>query len=244
MVLDDAYYERSRDRVRSFWEQKLGQGGLIVVPEQRVLDAERNLLIQNLGLTWRYSVGNRYEQLSTPEAIDVARVLAEYGQLPVSRTSCRRPCASSRSTRCISPSGGRTGGSACGSSGSRATSGSPATATRSRGRRRRSGATCSTSRASSVRVGTGYCRASASPQTSATASTGCTRRRSSGKGSATWRAYGARRAIPASPRRRRVSRRSSSEGCGARCGDRSERYPAARCSSRCGCSSTSRPTAR
>ena len=86
MVLDDAYYERSRDRVRSFWEQKLGNGGLIVVPEKRVLDAERNLLIQNLGLTWRYSVGNRYEQLSTPEAIDVARVLAEYGQLPVSRT--------------------------------------------------------------------------------------------------------------------------------------------------------------
>ncbi len=85
MVLDDAYYERSRDRVRAFWEQKLGNGGLIVVPEQRVFDAERNLLIQNLGLTWRYSVGNSYEQLSTPEAIDVARVLAEYGQLPVSR---------------------------------------------------------------------------------------------------------------------------------------------------------------
>ena len=52
-------------------------------------DAARNLLIQNLALTWRYSVGNRYEQLSTPEAVDVARVLGAYGHLAVSRTMLR-----------------------------------------------------------------------------------------------------------------------------------------------------------
>ena len=32
------------------------------------MDAQRNLLIQNLGLTWRYSVGNPYQQFSFPRA--------------------------------------------------------------------------------------------------------------------------------------------------------------------------------
>ncbi|HXF99117.1 MAG TPA: hypothetical protein VNJ46_10955, partial [Gaiellaceae bacterium] len=89
LLLDELRYEEERENVRRFWERKLAHGGLIVVPEQRVLDAERNLLIQNLGLTWRYSVGNRYEQLSTPEAVDVARVLAAYGHYRVSRAILR-----------------------------------------------------------------------------------------------------------------------------------------------------------
>ena len=36
-------------------------------PEERVNDATRNLLIQNLTLTYRYSIGNPYEQFSFPE---------------------------------------------------------------------------------------------------------------------------------------------------------------------------------
>ena len=43
------------------------------------MDAQRNLLIQNLKMTWRYSVGNDYEQFSFPESIDTAEVLGEYG---------------------------------------------------------------------------------------------------------------------------------------------------------------------
>ena len=31
------------------------------------MDADRSLLIQNLALTWRYSVGNPYQQFSFPE---------------------------------------------------------------------------------------------------------------------------------------------------------------------------------
>ena len=72
--------------MRRYWEERLAQGGQIVVPEQQVMDAQRNLLIQNLALAWRYSVGNRYEQLSTPEGVDVARVLAAYGHFAVSRS--------------------------------------------------------------------------------------------------------------------------------------------------------------
>jgi hypothetical protein len=89
LTLDEDRYQEARDSVRQYWERRLAHGGRIVVPEQRVVDAERNLLIQNLALTWRYSVGNRYEQLSTPEGVDVARVLAGYGHLGVSRAILR-----------------------------------------------------------------------------------------------------------------------------------------------------------
>ena len=89
LTLDDLRYQEARDSVRRYWERRLAHGGVIDVPEQRVVDAQRNLLIQNLALTWRYSVGNRYEQLSTPEGVDVARVLASYGHLGVSRAILR-----------------------------------------------------------------------------------------------------------------------------------------------------------
>jgi hypothetical protein len=85
LLLDDARYEDVRQSVREYWEQRLARAGLILVPEKRVVDAERNLLIQNMGLTWRYSIGNRYEQFSTPEGMDVARVLARYGHHEVTR---------------------------------------------------------------------------------------------------------------------------------------------------------------
>ena len=37
----------------------------------------RALLVQNLSLTWRYSVGNAYEEFSFPEGVDDAQVLGE-----------------------------------------------------------------------------------------------------------------------------------------------------------------------
>ena len=53
------------------------------------MDAERALLIQELEMTWRYSVGNTYEELSYAEALDVAQVMAEYGYGDVSRQILR-----------------------------------------------------------------------------------------------------------------------------------------------------------
>ena len=100
--LDDTSYEATRDGVRDYWVKRLLHGGTIDVPEQRVDDAERSLLIQNLALTWRYSIGNPYEQFSSPEGIDVSRVMAEYGQAEVSRailhTSLRKRPARFRGT--------------------------------------------------------------------------------------------------------------------------------------------------
>ena len=49
------------------------------MPERRVEDAWRNLLVQNLTLTWRYSIGNPYEEFSFPEGVDVAQVMSAQG---------------------------------------------------------------------------------------------------------------------------------------------------------------------
>jgi hypothetical protein len=76
--IDERTYEIGRQRVVDFWEARLGQT-TFDVPEHVVVNAERSLIVQDLGLTWRYSVGNQYQEFSFAEALDVAEVLAEYG---------------------------------------------------------------------------------------------------------------------------------------------------------------------
>src|SRR5215210_1218347 len=78
-VLDETTYLRARNSLVSFWSRKLSRGSTFDLPEARVENAARSLLVQNLTLGWRYSVGNRYSRLSTPEAIDAASVMGEYG---------------------------------------------------------------------------------------------------------------------------------------------------------------------
>jgi hypothetical protein len=82
--LNRAAYERARRTVVAYWTHRLAAGGELVVPEQRVYDAERNLLIQNLLMSWRYSLGNSYERFSW-ELIDVAEVMGTYGFRGVDR---------------------------------------------------------------------------------------------------------------------------------------------------------------
>jgi hypothetical protein len=79
LVLDEARYASARAAVAAFWERLLAEGATFDVPDRKVMDAKRNLLIQNLTMTWRYSVGNDYEQFSFPESIDTAATLGEYG---------------------------------------------------------------------------------------------------------------------------------------------------------------------
>jgi pimeloyl-ACP methyl ester carboxylesterase len=87
--VDEARYESARSSVVAYWNRRLAEGAQITVPEERVNDAVRNLLIQNLTLTWRYSIGNPYEQFSFPEGVDVAQVMAEFGYPAVSRSILR-----------------------------------------------------------------------------------------------------------------------------------------------------------
>jgi hypothetical protein len=53
------------------------------------MDAQRSLLVQNLVMTWRYSIGNPYEEFSFPESVDLAQVIASYGFGGVSRAILR-----------------------------------------------------------------------------------------------------------------------------------------------------------
>jgi hypothetical protein len=84
-TLDETTYAAARGSVTRYWQRRLGEGMTIKVPEQRVMDAERALISQNLLLTWRYSVGNPYEEFSFPEGVDVAQVMATHGFPAVSR---------------------------------------------------------------------------------------------------------------------------------------------------------------
>ena len=79
-------YDAARESVIAYWRERLSAGMTISVPESRVANAERALLIQDLELTWRYSIGNPYEEFSFPESVDVARVLTEHGFAPVARS--------------------------------------------------------------------------------------------------------------------------------------------------------------
>jgi hypothetical protein len=85
LTLTRSAYEAARRSTVKYWEHRLSEGAAFIVPERRVVDAELNLLVQNLALTWRYSIGNPYEEFSFPESVDVAQVMAGYGFQGVAR---------------------------------------------------------------------------------------------------------------------------------------------------------------
>lgn len=82
-------YAAARASVTTFWQQSLATAPSFTVPEPKVQNAERALEIEELEMTWRYSVGNVYEELSYAEALDVAQVMAAYGYGDVSRQILR-----------------------------------------------------------------------------------------------------------------------------------------------------------
>jgi hypothetical protein len=89
LTLDAARYGAARASVAAFWRARLAEGATFDVPETRVMDAERGLLVQNLELSWRYSIGNPYEEFSFPESIDGAQVMTELGFGQVGRSILR-----------------------------------------------------------------------------------------------------------------------------------------------------------
>jgi len=84
-TVDASTYERVRDALEHRWRARLAEGAQISVPEQQIVDAERALLVQNMVLGWRYSIGNSYEEFSFPEGPDLARVMGELGYADVDR---------------------------------------------------------------------------------------------------------------------------------------------------------------
>ena len=84
-----AAYASARAALVAYWRQRLATGAHIDVPEPYVENALRALLVQNLELTWRYSVGNAYGEFSFPESVDAAEVMSEYGFPLVARSMLR-----------------------------------------------------------------------------------------------------------------------------------------------------------
>ena len=89
LVLDRGVYASARASVVGYWKRRLTEGAEIVVPERGVMDAMRNLLVQNLVLTWRYSVGNHYQQLATADGLAAADVMGRFGFGAVDRETLR-----------------------------------------------------------------------------------------------------------------------------------------------------------
>jgi len=89
-----ATYKRARRALIVYWGRRLSAAATFVVPEKRVLDAERNLLIQNMLMSWRYSLGNSYERFSW-ELVDVAEVMGDYGFHGIERAILRASLRSS-----------------------------------------------------------------------------------------------------------------------------------------------------
>ena len=83
---DAAAYDTARRSVVEYWQERLAAGMTVSVPERRVENAVQALRIQEMVLTWRYSIGNAYEEFSFPEGPDVALVMAEQGFTAVARS--------------------------------------------------------------------------------------------------------------------------------------------------------------
>jgi len=81
LTADASSFAAARSAATAAWKRRLAEGAGIEVPERLVMDAMRNLLIQNLQLAWRYSVGNVYEAFYQPESSAAVLRLAEYGFL-------------------------------------------------------------------------------------------------------------------------------------------------------------------
>ncbi|HEY2672312.1 MAG TPA: hypothetical protein VGJ07_18325 [Rugosimonospora sp.] len=73
--------------VEQYWDGRLAQGAVLDLPEPLAVKAVKNLLIQNLLATWRYSLGNNYEAFYQPESSDTVETLGHFGFTDVYRSA-------------------------------------------------------------------------------------------------------------------------------------------------------------
>ena len=76
-------------RSRSFWARAPPPRPRSSCPSPAFCRPSARCSLQELEMTWRYSVGDAYEELSYAEALDVAQVMAGYGYRDVSRQILR-----------------------------------------------------------------------------------------------------------------------------------------------------------
>jgi len=83
----ETLFNDARKACKQYWDQRLARGILFQVPEPLVMDVQRNHLIQNLIMRWRYSLGAvvYHGSFFQPESSDTASCLAMYGHLDACR---------------------------------------------------------------------------------------------------------------------------------------------------------------
>jgi hypothetical protein len=74
-------YDRKKSEWKTYWDTLLARGAQFDVPEELVMNAQRNLLIQNLVMRWRYSLGAvvYHDSFYQPESSDAVATLGLYG---------------------------------------------------------------------------------------------------------------------------------------------------------------------
>lgn len=79
--INEAVYQEARNTCKTYWDNILRQGATFEVPEQHVMNVQRNLLIQNRIMRWRYSLGSvvYHNSFFLPESSDAMTVLGYYG---------------------------------------------------------------------------------------------------------------------------------------------------------------------
>jgi hypothetical protein len=81
LVADSEAYGQAKTRWVAYWDEILSRGMHFELPEPRVMKAIRNLLMQNLMLRWRYSLGSAvyHNSFYQPESSDSVQILGMYG---------------------------------------------------------------------------------------------------------------------------------------------------------------------
>jgi hypothetical protein len=74
-----AEFGAARNASASYWRDVLSSGAQVNVPDQRVNNAMRNLIVQNMVLGERYSVGNPYETVFSMEGHESVLALDRFG---------------------------------------------------------------------------------------------------------------------------------------------------------------------
>ncbi|MHB8994353.1 MAG: LamG domain-containing protein [Armatimonadota bacterium] len=80
-TVDAGVYNAARQGWQAYWDKALSSAAKFEVPEPVVMNAQRNLLIQNLMMRWRYSVGAvvYHGSFYQPEGSDAVSLLGLYG---------------------------------------------------------------------------------------------------------------------------------------------------------------------
>lgn len=81
-IVDEKRFLKEREKVKAKTDKLLDNGTIFEVPEKLVVDAQKNLLFQNLLMTYRYSIGSDYHDAWFPyESGEPIKYLGEFGFL-------------------------------------------------------------------------------------------------------------------------------------------------------------------